>query len=249
MLRFVSEPLEIAHAWGDDARLIERLAGGSRNEVWAIQLGGEKYTLRRSIRPPDALAWELDLIEYLASAGFGVPAVHQTLNGERTSGGWFVLSWIAGRRPTAEVEWRTVIEELQRLHDVTRQWVQRPSFASSRQLLAQPSGGDIDLNAMPPDVVDSCRAAWRELGDAPTSVIHGDPRGNVLVTRDGVAFIDWDEARVDASVFDLADLPVAPDVPEHTLQAARRAASAWEAAVFWCTDPEYARRRFATVRG
>lgn len=62
-------------------------------------------------------------------------------------------------------------------------------------------------------------------------------------------FLDWDEARVDASILDLADLPLdlSAQLGVERLARARRAADAWEAANSWLLEPEYARRRLARL--
>jgi hypothetical protein len=68
------------------------------------------------------------------------------------------------------------------------------------------------------------------------------------MTKDGVAFIDWDEARVDASILDVVDLPFSEQAVEsERLLLGRRAASAWEAANAWSLEPDYARRRLAEL--
>jgi hypothetical protein len=139
-----------------------------------------------------------------------------------------------------------VAQALRRVHALTNAWPQRPTFASTTDLLTRDGGGDVDLSLMPPNVVRRCRGAWEPLNDAGTSAIHSDPRGNALITHSGVALIDWDEARVDASMLDLADLP-SEQAPPDALAMARRAASAWEAAVSWTQEPEYARRRLAEL--
>jgi hypothetical protein len=101
---------------------------------------------------------------------------------------------------------------------------------------------------MPSQVVASCRAAWAALGDEPIAVVHGDPGPrNLLVCREGVGFVDWDEARVDATILDFADLPLDLTkrfAPERVAQA-KRAADAWEVASAWLIEPTYARQRLA----
>jgi thiamine kinase-like enzyme len=104
----------------------------------------------------------------------------------------------------------------------------------------------VDLRLMPREAVELCQRAWLPLVGDPTSAIHGDPLGNALITDRGVVLIDWDEARVDASLLDLADLP-GEHAPPAALAAARRAASAWEAAASWSLEPAYARRRLAEL--
>jgi len=143
-----------------------------------------------------------------------------------------------------------VYRVLDRLHDITRDWPQRPGFSSTRELLTADRGGDVRLDLMPPDVVARCRDSWRPLAGESTSVVHGDPgAGNIRISRQGVGLIDWDEARVDASIFDIASLPVIAPLGygRERLADARRALDAWEAANGWVVEPAYARRRLAQL--
>jgi Ser/Thr protein kinase RdoA (MazF antagonist) len=242
------DPSQRMYAWEADATVLAKLSGGSRNDVWLVEVGGLRCVARRSRRAPAALAWELDLLEYLASHGVSVPRVLATQTGERQSDGVVVSSWIEGRAPESDTEWQGVADELSRIHATTANWPQRPTFSSTHDLLSSPHGGDVNLSAMPAEAVERCRDAWRMISTEPRSVVHGDPRGNVRITKEGVAFIDWDEARVDASVLDLADLPFSQHALEpQRLALARRAASAWEAACSWTSEPVYARRRLAEL--
>jgi Ser/Thr protein kinase RdoA (MazF antagonist) len=162
-------------------------------------------------------------------------------------GQFFVLSWINGRPPSTDADWREVARTLERVHALTPVWPQRPTFASTVDLLTRDKGGDVDWAMMSPEAVERCREAWKPLEAMPQSAIHGDPRGNSLITASGVALIDWDEARVDASMLDLAGIP-GDHAPPAELAVARRAASAWEAAASWLLEPAYARRRLAELR-
>jgi aminoglycoside phosphotransferase (APT) family kinase protein len=102
--------------------------------------------------------------------------------------------------------------------------------------------------ALPADAVAACRVAWKRLAGRPESVVHGDPGPeNIRVTSEGVGFLDWDEARVDYTDLDLAELP-ASDLPPAMLAAARTAVTAWEAANGWTIEPSYARRQLALLR-
>ena len=57
---------------------------------------------------------------------------------------------------------------------------------------------------------------------------------------------DRDEARVDSTDLDLAELPGA-HLPTDRLAVARTAATAWEAANGWTVEPSYARRQLAML--
>ena len=74
----------------------------------------------------------------------------------------------------------------------------------------------------------------------------GDPRrsrpANIRITADSVGLLDWDEARVDHTDLDLAELP-GSDLPPDRLHTAQVAATAWEAANGWTIEPSYARRQ------
>jgi Ser/Thr protein kinase RdoA (MazF antagonist) len=145
-----------------------------------------------------------------------------------------------------------VARELGRLHDLTRDWPQRPAFKSTRELLRKDTGGDALLDLMPAEAVARMRAAWGALSGEPISVVQGDPQaGNIRIEGGRAGFLDWDEARVDASVLDLADLPLdmAASLGAERLERARRAADAWEAASSWLMEPEYARRRLGRLYG
>jgi thiamine kinase-like enzyme len=126
---------------------------------------------------------------------------------------------------------------------------QRPGFLSAPDLLSAERGGDVDLTVMPTEAVRRCRAAWARLAGYPATLVHGDPgECNILMGDSGVVLLDWDESRVDVPLFDLAALPaeVSP-IDEHERWIASQAASAWEAAVSWRVEPEYARRRLAEL--
>jgi Ser/Thr protein kinase RdoA (MazF antagonist) len=101
---------------------------------------------------------------------------------------------------------------------------------------------------MPVEAVAACRRAWAGLAGTPEAVVHGDPgASNIRVSEDGVGLLDWDEARVDSTDLDVAELPSA-DLPPQRLALARRAATAWEAANGWTVEPSYARRQLALLQ-
>ena len=236
-------------AWGPGVWLGECL-GGNRNDVRLVHVGSTRYAARLSARPADALAWELDLLDHLRGAGMVVPGYRPTPDGRRHVQRLVLFEWLDGEPPISDGDWLRVAETLRHLHALTRDWPQRPGFRSTQALLVYEAGGDVRLDLMPRDAVEACRVAWRVLADEPQAVIHGDPgAGNIRVSSRGVGLIDWDEARVDACILDLASLPLdqLDSVEPHRLGQARRALDAWEAANGWVPEPEYARRRLARL--
>ena len=230
-------------AWGQMS-VVGRL-GGHRNEVYEVRRGTERLVARRGRRSPESLAWELDLLDFLSTQGFLVPAVVPTAAGERSAAGVVVQQWLPGREPDT-ADWPVVADELRRLHELTTGWPARPDFLGTVELLTADRSGDVDLTAMPADAVAACRAAWRAL-QGTTTVIHGDPcAANIRVTAQGIGFLDWDEARVDSPDLDLADLPVSV-LPPDRQRVAKRAVDAWEAANGWLIEPDYARTRLAAL--
>ena len=161
-----------------------------------------------------------------------------------------MLEWLDGVAPKTPAEWREVAAALADLHAATLGWPQRPGFAASTDLLNRTGGGDVDLAAMPEDVVGLLRSAWAPLVGLPMSVVHGDPHaGNLRLAQEGAGLLDWDEARVDISILDFSDLPphAVPHIPELPPDRLRVAGDAWEVATSWTLEPEYARRRLATL--
>lgn len=236
-------------AW-PGVELQARLRGGARNPVFRARRGADELVVRISRRPVAALEWELDLLETLHRAGVVVPRAVPTGDGRRHDGGVLVQRLLAGRPPRDAGDWARVVPVLARVHEVTRGWPQRPGFASARELGRGGRGGDVDLDAMPPDAAALVRASWAPVLDAPQCAIHGDPgRGNVLMTDDQVALIDWDKARVDVAAFDFAHVPDGVAVPLAVdREQLRTAGIAWETATCWIREPQYAGRRLVELQ-
>tara|TARA_R110002020_G_scaffold6295_8_gene26370 strand:- start:2643 stop:3404 length:762 start_codon:yes stop_codon:yes gene_type:complete len=237
----------LAH-WGPDVRRLERLAGGVANDVWTVRINGRLAVARRGTRSDADLAWEAALLQHLDQHGLAVPVPIPTTDGRLFVAGIVVMTFMAGGPPETANDWRRVAETLRQLHRLTLDWPQRPGWRSSSELLQVDSGTRIDLSAMPPEAVMRCRAAWSRLSGRPTSVIHGNPAnpGNVRITADRVALIDWDEAHVDKSDLDLVLPHNAAGLDSASHDIAAQASAAWEAAVCWKDD--YAVRRLAEVR-
>jgi len=237
---------DLLKAWGP-LEVIGVLGGGNRNTVLEARLDVQRVVVRRSRRPSASLAWEADLLEHLARNGLRVPAVVPAHGGRRHIDGVMVQTWLDGAPPET-ADWPAVAAYLRRLHEITATWPQRPGSASTRDLLTTDRGGDVDLSAMPPDAVADCRRAWARLQGSPQAVVHGDPGpANVRISADGPGLLDWDEARVDYTDLDLAELP-GGELPPPRLAAARQAATAWEAANGWIIEPSYARHQLQLLR-
>ena len=239
---------EALSLWGEDAARIERLAGGVANDVWSLRVRGQRTVGRLGRRSDADLAWEAGLLLHLDKAGLAVPVPIPTTDGRLFADGLMVITYVAGARPETEADWRRVADTLREVHRLTEGWPQRPGWRSSIDLLDVDAGTKIDLTAMPPEAVVRCRAAWRRLAGREMRVVHGDPNpGNILMTKDHVALIDWDESHVDVPDLDLGALPGnAAGLTPSAYDIAAQASAAWEAAVCWKDD--YAVRRLAEVR-
>jgi Ser/Thr protein kinase RdoA (MazF antagonist) len=233
--------------WGDDAVRIERLTGGVANDVWSVSVRGQLAVARLGTRSDADLEWETALMQHLEREGMTVPVPIPTMDGRLFADGLVVMTYVEGGAPETEADWGRVAETLRRLHRLTEGWPQRPGWRSSIDLLSVGTGTKVDLNAMPPEGVARCRAAWARLAGRQTTVVHGDPNPrNIRMTADRVAMIDWDEAHVDVPDLDLALPHNAAGLDEGAYDIAAQASAAWEAAVCW--DDDYSIRRLAEVR-
>jgi Ser/Thr protein kinase RdoA (MazF antagonist) len=243
---------EALDQWGDDVTRIEPLAGGvGVNEVWSVRVDGHLAVGRLGTRSDADLSWETDLLRHLDREGMTVPVSIPTTDGRHFADGLVVMTYVEGRPPETEADWRRVADMLHQLHRLTDGWPQRPGWRSSTDLLHAETGTKIDLGAMPAEGVARCRAAWARLTGRERCVVHGDPNaGNIRLTADRVGLIDWDESHVDVPDLDLVLPHNAAGLDDDTHDVAAQASAAWEAAVCW--DPsgtdDFAVKRLAEVR-
>jgi Ser/Thr protein kinase RdoA (MazF antagonist) len=234
--------------WGRDTSRIQPLTGGVANDVWSVRIDGRLAVARRGGRSDADLAWEARLLQYLDRQGLAVPVPIPAADGRLFADGLTVMTYMEGGPPATEADWHRVADTLRHLHRSTQSWPQRPGWRSSTDLLNTESGTRINLAAMPPEGVARCRTAWARLIGRATCVVHGNPAnpGNVRVTADRVALIDWDEAHVDVPDLDLVLPHNAAGLEGAAYDDAAQASAAWEAAVCW--GDAYARERLAEVR-
>jgi Ser/Thr protein kinase RdoA (MazF antagonist) len=234
--------------WGDDAARIEPItAGAGANEVWKVRVQNSLAVGRLGRRSDADLAWETALLRHLHSEGLTVPQPIPTKDGRFFADGVVVMTYVEGGPPETEGDWRRVADTLRQLHRSTKGWPQRPGWRSSTDLLHEETGTRVDLTAMPSEGVARCRAAWARLLGRATCVVHGDPNpGNIRMTADRVAMIDWDEAHVDAPDLDLVLPHNAAGLDDIALDIASQASAAWEAAVCW--DDDHSQACLAKVR-
>jgi Ser/Thr protein kinase RdoA (MazF antagonist) len=238
---------EALQQWGEVVR-VEPLAGGVANDVWSLRVNGRLAVGRLGARTDADLAWETALLGRLGREGLTVPLPIPTADGRLFAEGLVVMTYVEGRPPKTSADWRRVAETLRQLHRLTQDWPQRPGWRSSIDLLEVETGTKVDLGAMPAEGVARCRAAWARLAERETCVVHGDANnlGNIRMTADRVALIDWDESHVDVPELDLVLPDNAAGLDQKAYEVAAQASAAWEAAVCW--DDEYALGRLAEVR-
>ena len=239
---------EVLGKWGEDAVRIEPLTGGVANDVWRVRIRGQVAVGRLGSRSDVDLAWETALLQHLDREGMAVPVPIPTSDGRLFANGLVVMKYMEGGPPETQSDWRRVADTLRELHRLTHGWPQRPGWLSSTDLLHAETGTRINLSAMPPEAVIRCRAAWARLVGRRTCVVHGNPNnpGNIRMTGEQVALIDWDESHVDVPDLDLVLPGNAAGLDDGAHDIAAQASAAWEAAVCW--RDEYAVRRLDEVR-
>ena len=103
-------------------------------------MGARLAVGRLGARSDADLAWETDLLRYLHGEGLTVPVPIPTTDGRLFADGLVVMTYVEGRPPQAEIDWRRVAETLRQLHQLTQGWPQRPGWRSSTDLLQAETG-------------------------------------------------------------------------------------------------------------
>jgi Ser/Thr protein kinase RdoA (MazF antagonist) len=239
---------EALSLWGEDAVRVEKLTGGDANDVWSVRVCGKLAVGRLGTRSDADLAWEAELLQHLDREGMTVPVPVPTVDCRLFADGLMVMTFMEGGPPQTKADWVRVAETLRQLHRLTQGWPQRPGWRSSTDLLHADKGTKIDLTVMPAEGVARCRAAWARLAGCQTCVVHGNPAnpGNIRMTAERVALIDWDESHADVPDLDLALPRNAAGLEGGAHDIATQASAAWDAAVCW--GDEYAIKRLAEVR-
>ncbi len=220
--------------------LIAPLNGGQRKPIWRAELDGQPMVAKSTRRSEDALRWLLPLQAAARASGFLVPAMIETPRGFAPNG-WTLEPFVTGS-PALPVQMHALHPAVRSMHRIVGAQPQRPGFASTRDLIAQAAGGDVDLAAMPADLVAQIRAAWGRMTGSEVA-IHGDIcTGNLLMTAQGPALVDWDAARRDLPIYDTGAVQTASP-PQ------MRARLAWEIACSWVPKPARALALAANFAG
>ena len=232
-------PLPRLAAFGDLAP-VRPLPGGHRNAVWLVQGEGGLWVAKSTRRTEAALAWLAPLQDAARMAGFVVPDLRQTKRGHAPEG-WTLERHVTGTVPSAR-DMNALSPMIAAFRGQQPRLPQRPGFCSLPDLLHLSHGGDIALEDLPQEVRTLCRAAWHPFANAPVLPIHGDlTASNILMTAQGPALFDWDEARV--------DLPFLDEIALRPLSTAEtRAHLALEIASGWRLEPERAPSLFPRLR-
>lgn len=223
---------------------------GTVNDIREAWRDGERLVGRLTQRSEMDLGWEAELLQALKRDGLAVPELIPTETGRLHADGLVVMSYVEGAAPETEADARRIGEYLQTLHEITAGWTnQRPGWRSLPELATSDTSGPVDLSLIPDEVAGLCRRVFGRLPDRTRSVIHGDPNpSNVRIRGGEVILLDWDEARLDVPLLDLAAHgPAVADIDPHDRYLAEQAIHAWEVCLFWATSPDYAKRRLAQI--
>lgn len=221
--------------WGA-FEIVRPFEGGHRNAAFLVHGPSGDFVLKSTRRSEASIDWLVDVFQIARAQNIVVPTLQKGKNGLYVQNGWTLELFLHGAHPEElPLEWLRWV--MPKFHAQTCNFVQRPTFISSSDLIGVEVGGDIDLRHMPQELVHAVRAAWASVKASPTSVVHGDINvSNIIAMPDGnFALLDWDEARVDCRLFD--EVQFASALPNRNCI---RAAQAFEIACCWHVEPKYA---------
>lgn len=216
-----------------------RLNGGHRNIAYRTLGLTPNLVFKQTRRSEASLRWLVPVHNAARSAGFVVPQLIEGIRGNIMEAGWTCEPYFDAK-PFAPHDLPLIKSRITSLHRLTRNFAQRPGFVSAADLSLTNAGGDIDLAKMPSKLACRCMKAWEDLKGADQAAIHGDlTPSNLLWQDDGKpVLLDWDEARVDASLFDHIQLTER----DKRDAGALRASLAWEICCSWRIEPAHARK-------
>jgi homoserine kinase type II len=214
---------------------------GGVNTGYHLWSGGRRLYLRVSEGKTDAdVAFEVEVLRFLAEAGYPVPPLELAAGGRAAvpvaGRPALLFHYAAGEELAAgavtPARCRRVGEQLARLHDLAaafpggRPNPHGPARVAEWLAALRPDGdGDAEVAAALPLLADelACAAA---LPGAPRGLVHGDLfRDNVLWIGDRIgAVLDWEMACTETFAFDLGVALCAWTYGEAAFDGARAAA-------------------------
>lgn len=179
-------------AWGT-ATDIAPVPGGARRLAFRARVGGRLVIAKSNALPEPSLRWQIAAERAARRAGLIVPGLIETASGALSSAGWTLEPWIDGH-PAKAGDLRQL--PLARLRAAGRHLPRRPGRT----------------RVLP--------ASWARLSalPGPNGLIHGDLHpGNLLRLHNGLALIDWEEARIGPLAVDDAAIARARGIacPDH----------------------------------
>ena len=202
-------------SWGG-GEVVRHLGGGNRNVAIRVHLATGPAVLKSTRHGAASMAWQQKAMALARRAGFRAARLLPTVTGALVHAGWTLETWIEGRPATRE-ELRTLLPLIRRFHRAASYLPPRP-------------------HPVPSVPVHPALRRARRAG--PLGTIHGDLCPPNVLTAPGLApgLIDWEEARHDLTVLDLAALGGPATAPTHRL------ALLAEIEACWRPEPARARR-------
>ncbi len=236
-------PEEVLRAWGFEGAYVSEFERGLVNKHWLAERGGERLVFRRynPARTREAIAWEQELVQHAAAAGWPAPASVPATNGatlvEHSGRLWSAADFLPGEpdlEPTL-AGWFERGRLLARLHADLATFARRdqrigfgitpeldtwlrssrsgPTFEAALAHLAiqQPGLASLAKDRRAASLEELDRLSYYAL---PRTPIHGDfQRFNLLWEGEALTgVLDFDFCTLDAAVVDIA-ITLVPFLP------------------------------------